>query len=289
MLLYKVAGVIPDIHRLLDQYRETHGQLSAKDLLAKQAEAMHVEQVNKIQLELQVTRTEYEKAIRTVVDENAQLKKDVQELRSQLASSEKLTQENLCLKTQLTGIEDKHTKDLMEKDAQHNQALSNQQQAMADKDVEHSRTLNDHKTILSKVQLELANLITKHSNQKKDLEASRATEVELRKKLEGQEIRHVQQFGNLESSSTKSMPGAFSDSEEHYLRVVETLNAEILMLRQQSEKTRAEHEVYRRQQEERAAKQKLLADGVGKWKTKHEEMRREHENLERLLREIGHG
>ena len=92
-LLIKVAGVLPDISRLLHQYRETHGQLSAKDVLASQVEAIHADHVKTLQVELQITRAEYEKAYRKVVDENNGLKHEIQRRQSDLRVTESLAEE----------------------------------------------------------------------------------------------------------------------------------------------------------------------------------------------------
>ena len=317
-LLHRVAGVIPEIHRLLDQYRETHGQLSARDLLAKQAAAVHSEQINKIQLELQVTRTEYEKAIHSVVDENNQFRREIQDLRSQISASQNLTQESLTLKRSLGNLQASHqdlqkhievlkvthAEEMSEKDSHCTRAVEAHKHAMEDNDLEHTRTLTDHKVILSKLQLELANLITKHSNQKKELEMSRAAENELKKQLEEQADRRAGNLETLKSPNAKDNQTAVSEREEssakltgdqssttekEHIQAVEALKAEMLAQKVDFEKAKAEHEAYRLAQEAHRGRHEELAEAMLQWRVKQEDMKRGHEKVEKLLKALGYG
>src|SRR2546421_4423863 len=50
-LLQKVSDVLPDIHRLLNEYKESRGLLSAKDMLVQQAEKEHEEKLARLRIE----------------------------------------------------------------------------------------------------------------------------------------------------------------------------------------------------------------------------------------------
>lgn len=92
-LLEKVAGVLPDIKRLLNNYKETHGQLSAKELLAKQADLSHSVQLNRFRVELEANKKEYEKMIQNLVGERSKLERELTGSRQRMADVEKLDSE----------------------------------------------------------------------------------------------------------------------------------------------------------------------------------------------------
>ncbi len=88
---------------------------------------------------------------------------------------ESLQKEKTILEDELQAAKNQ----LHEDRAQHERTKAESQNArlveLANMDEEHSRSLHEHKTGLSKVQLDLAGLITKHTQQKKDLDSARAS------------------------------------------------------------------------------------------------------------------
>lgn len=350
-LLHKISDVIPEIHRLLDQYRETHGQLSAKDLLAKQAEAIHAEQLNKLQVELQVTKTEYEKVIREIVEENLRFKREIEDLRKQVSATSSLEEENAGFKVSMEKLQksyedlndriddlnqvkeqvlreknsqdklveslqerlSEHAKTIAERQDQHSKALEERDirfgKVMEEKDEEHRKILGEHKIILSKVQLELANLITKHSNQKKDLEATRNSEAQHKNKLEAKSreleeaiARHQEELQALRTSNEEERQQLVSESEgrvarlidehmkekEELMQSLDTVHAEMQTQNDDFAKERQAHEAAKEEHEELISKHADLAAGMTNWKAKHMELQKENEKMDRLLQALGH-
>ncbi|OAG39362.1 hypothetical protein AYO21_06378 [Fonsecaea monophora] len=208
-LLEKVSSVLPDINRLLHYYQESQGLLSEKDHLVKQAESQHNEEIAKLRIELSASKEEYERIIGEQARENLKLKNEITEQGEKIlhleASSRELARaneeitNNLTLKCktfenevensrsmneQLTAtkvdLEDQIEavkKQLDDERMQHKRSQTDLIQAhekqMADKEDIHVRLLNEHKAGLSKLQLDLAGLITKHTQQRRDLESAR--------------------------------------------------------------------------------------------------------------------
>ncbi|KIX01770.1 uncharacterized protein Z518_09497 [Rhinocladiella mackenziei CBS 650.93] len=208
-LLEKVSNVLPDINRLLQYYQETQGLLSEKDHLVKQAESQHEEEISKLRIELSVTKEEYEKIIGEQAGENVKLKGEVADLAEKLSLSEELSRGSASMEEDLANLRLKYKfleddietreshndqlltekqaleaqlgeikKQLTDDRAQHDRVLMElkevHQRQMAEKEDEHARALHDQKTGLAKIQLDLAGMITKHTQQKKDLDSARA-------------------------------------------------------------------------------------------------------------------
>ena len=304
-LLIKVAGVLPDISRLLHQYRETHGQLSAKDVLASQVEAIHADHVKTLQVELQVTRAEYEKAYRKVIDENNGLKHELQRRQSDLRTTESLVQENRVLEESLQKLRQSNTELRNEFDA----LKQSHSQVLEARGSEHDRSVAEQKTILAKAQLELANLITKHTTQRKDLDAIRhsesqyKTELEAaRKQLEECNVGHAHYLASPKDVTAEQPETAKSESGHHHTgpplepnTVGKELRQELDTVRSQLEAQqillnteREVHEKYRRQQETLLAPHSELATGLTSWRSKNLELQQESDKVHRLLISLGY-
>ena len=304
-LLIKVAGVLPDISRLLHQYRETHGQLSAKDVLASQVEAIHADHIKKLQIELQVTRAEYDKAFRKVVDENDGLKYELQRRQGESRAIDSLVQENRVLGENLQKLRQSNTELKDELDA----LRQSQSQALEARISEHDRAAAEHKIILSKAQLDLANLITKHTNQKKDLDDARRSESRYRsqlesatKQLEGRNDEQAQQKAATKDTTAEQPETAKSGNSEHHTELpIEATSAEkelrqeLDSLRSQLEAQRIElvtereaRERHRQQQESSPSIPTELATGLTSLRTKHLELQQESDKVHRLLISLGY-
>lgn len=218
-LLDKVAGVLPDIHRLLNNYKETHGQLSAKELLAKQTDQSHAEQLSKIKVELDANKKEYEKVIQKLVGEKSKLEHELTAVRQRVMNLEKAEAENKALRAEVEVLradkkeladaidairrskEEMETVKLSqekeigglkkaleaEKELHCRDVAEVKEQAKEQLDLkqkEYHGTIGDYKVSYSKVQAELASLRSKHNNQQKDLDVARSSEADHRMKLE---------------------------------------------------------------------------------------------------------
>ena len=232
-LLQKVSSVLPDINRLLNEYRDTHGQLSAKELLSRQTQLEHEEALNKAKIELEAVKKEFEKVIQSLVSDNHKLEREAVQLRAdnsklerevvdsgkELAKLEKVSSECRSLRLEVGSLEDSRKdladaldsirqsqEDLMttkiaqekeievsKKDVQNEREMKHRmiedmkqqhKDQLTTKEKDHSRAMAENKVTLSKVQLELAAMITKHSHQKKEVEAARGLQEELRVKCE---------------------------------------------------------------------------------------------------------
>lgn len=208
-LLEKVSNVLPDINRLLHFYQESEGLLSEKENLVKQAESQHSEEMTRLKIELSACKEEYEKIIGEQASENVRLKGELAEQAEKLSlledsphggtksdegltslrltcetltkeaelgrsTNQQLETEKKLLESELQTLKDQ----LREERTQHERLLMESKQAhdkdMASKEQAHARSLHEHKVGISKIQLDLAGMITKHTQQKKELDAARA-------------------------------------------------------------------------------------------------------------------
>ncbi|KAK5022008.1 hypothetical protein LTS07_010423 [Exophiala sideris] len=209
-LLEKVSNVLPDINRLLHYYQETQGLLNQKDHLVKQNATQHEEAIHKIKIELSVTKEEYERIIGEQASENLRLKSNIKEQAEKISGLEVISREASGTKEQLADLQAKHqllqqqmeqVKTLNEesvsqrrameadleslkeqaraKEAEHDRAMTELKTAhkttLAETEEIHARLSIDQKSSLSKTQLDLAGMITKHTQQKRDLESARST------------------------------------------------------------------------------------------------------------------
>lgn len=219
-LLEKVAGVLPDINRLLHNYKETHGQLSTKELLAKQADMSHNEELNKVKVELDATKQEYEKVIQNLVGERHKLERELTEARQRVttlvnveADSKAIRIEAKALqvekkelhetldavrrsKEEIQGLKLAREKEIeslkkmlqAEKELHHRNVANVKEQAKSHLDLKQTelhKAIDEHKTNSSNAQLELTSLLLKHNSQKKDLEIARSAEADYKRKLDG--------------------------------------------------------------------------------------------------------
>jgi hypothetical protein len=209
-LLEKVSNALPDLNRLLHYYQESQGLLSEKEDLVKRNENQHVEETARLRIELSACREEYEKLIGEQASENLRLKTElseqaerlvllenqsdptsqpgdgVRELRNECevlskavdtarAETASLAEEKNLLENELQILRVQ----LHDERARHERFLAESRHAhdkdMAAKEEQHARVLHEHKMGISKIQLDLAGMITKHSQQKKDLDSARAS------------------------------------------------------------------------------------------------------------------
>ncbi|EXJ86984.1 hypothetical protein A1O3_03941 [Capronia epimyces CBS 606.96] len=271
-LLEKVSSVLPDIDRLLHYYRETQGLLTEKDHLVKQAENQHEEEVTRLRIELSATREEYERIIGDQARENVNLKGVVAERDEKVALLEATCNELSSVQEQLADVRQEYeclkeeagrdkalieqlvtekqaleeAVDGLKKQAAEEQALQNRtlaelkaayEEQLTEKEHEHAKAFAEHKAGLSKVQLDLAGIITKHAEQKKDLDSARAiiSEQEL---LLANKATELADALRLHQDELQARTKAAQEIAEQHLQEIEKSSQELSEL-----KTKHEEEV----------------------------------------------
>jgi chromosome segregation ATPase len=113
-------------------------------------------------------------------DELQQLKNQIQKEQAQhehhQAEKRKLEEALQTLKDQLHDERTRHEREQIEWREAHEKETARREE-------EHARSLHEHKVGLSKIQLDLAGMITKHTQQKKELDLARATIAEHERSL----------------------------------------------------------------------------------------------------------
>lgn len=344
-LLEKVAGVLPDINRLLNSYRETHGQLSAKEVLAKQADLSHSEQLNKLRVEIEANKKEYEKVIQDLVGERNKLEQQLTSMRQRSSDLEKVEAENKALRTEVEALQankkelaegldsvrrskeemqtlkysrEKELESLRkalqaEKDAHHRDLADVKEQAkdqIEAKQKEVQRIITDHKLNYAKVQMELTSLLSKHNNQKKDLDDARSSEARQRtkfdlksKEFEDALVKHRQDIDSIKRKHEDAQEKFAQEDEERVAKLVKEHSSKEREWERTLHKTRVELESEktesRRLRDEFAAlknsreAEKLqmsneLVESLALWRSKSDELQKENRNLDRILQGLGY-
>ena len=255
-LLQKVSNVLPDIHRLLNEYKETHGQLSAKEMLVQQSEKEHEEKLSRLKIELDANKKEYEKVIQSLVGDRGKLEREATALRQQVADLQIVGEEHNKLKAQVVSLQNSHkeleatietlrktreevllSKEAQEKEFQHDREAHSRQvmevqkrheDGLAAKDKEHQQALSDQRSVLSKTQLDLASLISKHAGLKNDLEVSRnlqnSHKIQLDAKtreLDDVHARHTQEINTIKKAQEEHRGKSLSEIEAKNARIVD--------------------------------------------------------------------
>lgn len=293
-LLEKVSNVLPDINRLLQFYQESEGLLSEKENLVKQAESQHFEETTKLKIELSACKEEYEKIIGEQASENVRLKGELAEQAEKMAlledslhggtksedvtslrltcetltkeaelgrsTNQQLETEKKLLESELQTLKDQ----LREERAQHERLLMESKQAhdkdMASKEQAHARSLHEHKVGISKIQLDLAGMITKHTQQKKELDAARAITMEHERSLANKEKEFADavQFHQTQMADSRKVA---QDEAERHKREVGVWSRELSeTITKHEDEVRRMREVHQKemQQARRAAEDRLL-------------------------------
>jgi hypothetical protein len=323
-LLEKVSNVLPDIHRLLNEYKESRGLLSAKDMLVQQAEKEHEEKLGRLRIELDANKKEYEKVIQSVVSERGKLEREVVVLHQQVADLQAVAEEHGKLKTELLSLQDSQksleseienlratneellsSKAAQEMEIQsvreaHSQQITELQKQHEDhlavKEKEHQQALSDQKSILSKTQLDLAGLISKHATLKNDLESARHLQNDHKdrldaktKELEETHARHAEEINAVKKSQEEDRAKLVEDhnrKEQERMQELETLRTQMQANSEDLEKERKEHQALRVTRKEEQDQASELARGIASWKAKHAELQTEHENVDRLVQSL---
>lgn len=268
-LLEKVSNVLPDINRLLHHYQETQGLLSEKDDFVRQVEMQHEEEITRLRIELSATKEEYEKIIGEQASENLKLKSEISEHSEKIVYLEELSRESATMKEELVDLQVKHNllggqvdsgRLLEEQLINEKKALENElanlrnelsngrtqhdreigalkqehQRQLAEKGDDYSRSLNDQKIGLSKIQLDLAGMITKHAQQKKELEFARAAILEQEHSLTSYK-KEAADVLNLHQKDLHAWTRATGEKAQQHKQEMSTLSQQLRDSRAQNQ------------------------------------------------------
>ncbi len=354
-ILEKVTNVLPDINKLLAHYQETRGQLSAKDMMVRQTELMRAEETAQLRLELDAKREEYDKLIERLVGENYRYKLEVEEKNASIVAHEDAAKEYKTLMEEFEAMKARHDEAISAADAarlakddllagkielesinaakheQHKldmEALKlEHMRHLETKEADHHTAASEHKSALSNVQLELANLITKHSTVKKDFEASRSATMALEKKLEGTtknheaalaahvvelqtkaneaaavQVQHRQQMEShlepltssrqqeiqaLQEVHDQKLKDMMLDHESDAARLTDEHTTQVMAIRRELEDQKNAFGKLQAQHKEVGTKHNLLAAAMVSWKRKHEDWQAENDKLSDLMETLG--
>ena len=354
-ILEKVTNVLPDINRLLEHYQETQGQLSAKDIMVKQSELMRAEEIARLLLELDAKKEESDKLIERLVGENYKYKLEIEEKNTTIATlenaakdypaskdfgamktrhdeavsaadaarlaKEDLLAEKLRLESSHMAKYDQHRRDIEDLEHRHESALEAKQK-------DHSKAASEHKLVLSKVQLELANLITKHSSVKKEFEASRGTilaleqqndtagkdheaalnthqsELEsnamLLKELQDQHRQQLQsqldsitssrqqEIQALQEAHDQKLKDMMSDHESNATKLAEEHDSQMTAIRGELDDRKRAFYKLQTDHAEIGTKHTELSGALFNWKRRQGEWKAENDRFNKLLETLGH-
>ena len=292
-LVQKVSDVLPDLHRLLNAYKETHGQLSAKEILVQQSEKEHEEKLSRLRIELDANKKEYEKVIQSLVGDRGKLEREATGLREQVANLQTLAEEQGKMQVQVVSLQSSHreleasvetlqrTKEelLLDKEARekefqtsrdtHSRHITELQkqheESLAVKEKEYQQTLSEQKNMLSKTQLDLAGLISKHANLKSDLEVSRSLQNEHKiqmddkiNELDAIRARHAEEIKAITRAQEEDRARVLNDIEAQNTKVVEDHNRKEQKWTQGLETLRSEMQTYKMDLEKERKEHEIL-------------------------------
>ena len=354
-LMNRIQNVLPDLSRLLEQYKEGQAPSTAAENPIKQFQLEQTEKLTSLKQELDANKKEYEKVIRKLVDENCTLKSEAEDRQRRSRSVEgdargsrklksdfealqaqhqnlansvdsiRLSKEELIaeklgiekhiewLKKDKQSIKDSHHRVLTDLKAQHLEEL-------ATRDSEHQRAISEHKSLLSKVQLDLATLISKHTTTKRELEVARSSEAAYKasaearsKELEAAKAQHNQQFDKLKAEHQHTLESlkqehksqrqrhdsetkkrvteldTFHAKQREWESSAQSLQAELQNNKDALVAQREAHASLRAIHEEHYKKTADLVSSMESWRQKHDELEKEKENVHQVLLALGLG
>ncbi|RMZ78504.1 hypothetical protein DV737_g3810, partial [Chaetothyriales sp. CBS 132003] len=323
-------AVVPDINRLAEYYQVAQGQLWQHNnaVVVTQTEEQQREEIARLRLELDATKEAFERIIEKLVVENHRYKSEAQEKDSLIADLKEgaaqheaertefeafrakygeavasadatglthqgLMKEKLGLEKELEAQRERHMAYIEEVKSGHNSILEA-------KERDDQKVSAEHKQAVWKVQMELASLITKHSQQSKDLEACRGVvgtledrlalrgkeheeEVaSLRQELESQLVNVVsqrQEVQSLHERHDRKLKDVAAEHEEEVASLRQELESQLGIVASQRQEVQSLHETHDRKLKDMAAEHECQ---VAKAVEEHErQMAAVREELER--------
>ncbi|RMZ84958.1 hypothetical protein DV738_g241, partial [Chaetothyriales sp. CBS 135597] len=247
--------LVPDINRVPEYYQVSKGQTWPQNVVATQTEEQQREEIVRLRLEIDAKKEAYEGIIEKLIAENYKYKSELEEKDSLIvALNESLSQK------QTDRTESESAKENILEAKERDEHVS-----------------EEHKQAARKAQMELASLITKHSQQNKDFEACRATVEILKEKLSSREYELESLRQDLDSQlvTRDSQQQEIQSLQENHDRNLQDLVAE-----HQVHVFKAAEE-HRRQMAE-------LREELESWKVRHQEWQTEKVRLYKVLGTLGH-
>ncbi len=309
-LLQKVSSVLPDIHRLLNEYKGTQGPVLAPELMTYHSQGECRDQLEQVKRELDATKKEYEKAINDLVGDRRKLEREVADLRQNVADLQIVAGECEVLKRQAACLEyDRKeladTKEtfrvfeaeaLAKQTAQANEIESLKSMLHSDRELhscriseikeqhkdqlaarekEHQESVSEHKSTSSRLQLELTALSSKHAAQTKELESCRSRENGVKLELDAKTMDLNNKLA-LHVSEIESM-------KKEWAQETGGLRAATQAAKDELERECRDHRKLQELQKREVDKFSQVAGAFVSCREKHAELQKEHENLDRIL------
>lgn len=330
--------------------------------MAKQTELQHTEEVARLRLELTARKEEYDKLIERLVGESYKLKTELEEKTKRISELEEAAKTFQSGQDEMTVLKDKAAEAVSTADAARlarEQLLADKLKVEADlegskkvhdsrheqhkrdiedikrshketldaRDKDHQKAANEHKMVLSKVQMELASLITKHSQQKKDLDSSRSIHQSLEQKLDAQSKEHEaalvahkeamdakakeaedlaaqhrqqlesqmesltsqrqQELQSVQDAHEQALKDLRAENEANAAKLTEDHQSAMAVIQGEFDAHKDAFSKLTREHEEMGDKHTQLVGAVTSWKTRHDEWQAETDKLKGILHTIG--
>ena len=210
-------------------------------------------------------------------------------------------------------ITEQHNEQLAAKEQSHAHALSEQKAILSKaqlelasliakhtsqkKDLEAARSLQiEHKSNFEAKSKELEEVAARHMGEMEAMKQTHQQEIEASKRAHQEEleaIKHAHQndlvrtVSDLESRAGKLVED-HGCKEKEWAQEMETLRSEMQVQKDEFDRELEDHNKTKQAHEEHEAKTNELVQSLSSWKTKHAELQREHESLDRVLQGLGY-
>ncbi|RMZ90310.1 hypothetical protein DV736_g2447, partial [Chaetothyriales sp. CBS 134916] len=323
--------VVPNINGLPEYYQVTQGQLWVHNVGVKQIEEQQREEITRLRLELDAKKEAFERIIESLIAENHKYKSEIEEKDGLIVALEEsvsqheaermefesfkarcaeaiaatdatrlttegLMNEKLGLEKELEKQKEKHQAYIEEVKTEHNSILEA-------KERDDQKASAEYKQVVWKVQMELASLITKHSQQNKDLEACRGEVGMLEGRLASREKEHDEEVASLRHELESQLATVASQWQEEVQSLQESHDRKLKDLavghepevakavtehERQMAEVRGELELQKTAFEKLQREQFDLVGVVASWKVRHQEWLAEKDRLYKVLGTLGH-
>ncbi|RMD44097.1 hypothetical protein DV735_g962, partial [Chaetothyriales sp. CBS 134920] len=278
---------VPDISRVPEHYQVTKGQTWPQNVGAMQTEEQQREEIYRLRLQLDAKKEAYEGIIERLIAQIYKYKSEAEEKDGLIVALNQSVTQHQAEKTEFEALKEKYAEGVAATGASRlatqelvNEKLRLERELEAEKGkrlacAEHVETeqkssleakemgelvsSDEHKQAARKAQMELASLITKHSQQSKDLEACRATVdmlketlasrddelASLRQSFESQLATRDSQreeVQSLQKSHDQDLKDVVAEHESRVAKAVEEHDQQMAEVREELESWRRRHQ-----------------------------------------------
>jgi hypothetical protein len=258
-LMTRIQNVLPDLSRLLEQYKEGQTLPTAAENTISGLSSQENEKLTTLQQELNATKKEYERVIRNLVDENCTLKNEAKDRQRRCRSLEGDSRSSRKLKSEYEALQAQHQnlansvdsirlskEELMAEKLKHIESLKkdkhiikeSHQRVLADlkaqhmetlaaKDNEHQKAIAEQKSFVNKIQLDLATLISKHTTTKRELENKHHSEAAYKAQCDRLKTNHQRALESLKQEHKSQRLRHEEDTKKHFMELEAFRNKEI--------------------------------------------------------------